>query len=77
MAKAKKRVKSKKQSKQTISPLLIGVVSIASILLVAGLIILGNQQPPSAGGEPVDISQFPSMGDANAPVTITEFSDYG
>ena len=75
MAKPKKRVKPTKSSKQTISPVLIGIVSIASILLVAGLIILGNQT--QSAGEAVDVSQFPSMGNANAPVTIIEFSDYG
>lgn len=75
MAKTKKRVKPTKQSKQTISPVLIGIVAIASILLVAGLIVLGNQSQ-SAGG-PVEVSQFPSMGSADAPVTIIEFSDYG
>ena len=75
LAKTKKRVKPGKQSKQTISPILIGIVSIASILLVAGLIILGNQTQNT--GEPADVSQFPSMGNADAPVTIIEFSDYG
>ena len=75
MAKTKKRAKPTKQSKQTISPVLIGIVSIASILLVAGLIVLGNQT--QSAGEPVDVSQYPSLGSPDAPVTIIEFSDYG
>lgn len=57
-----------------ISPVMIGVVVVAAILVVAGLVILGNQ---SQVGETVDTSQFPTMGDPDAPVTITEFSDYG
>lgn len=75
MAKTKKRVKPIRQSKQSISAVLIGIVSIASILLVAGLIVLGNQT--QSAGEAVNISQFPSMGNPDAPVTIIEFSDYG
>lgn len=76
MAKTKKRVKPGQQSKQTISPILIGIVAIASILVVAGLIVLGNQTQRVVGGS-VDVSQFPSMGDADAPITMIEFSDYG
>jgi protein-disulfide isomerase len=53
---------------------MIGVVAVAAILIVGGLILLGNQ---SQAGQPVDTSQFPALGDPNAPVTITEFSDYG
>jgi len=76
LAKTKKRVKPRQQSKQTISPILIGIVAIASILVVAGLIVLGNQTQRVVGGS-VDVSQFPSMGDADAPITMIEFSDYG
>ena len=74
MTKARKhtRTRAKSQQKSVISPLLI--VTAAAILVVAGLIILGNQ---SAAGEPVDTSQFPTLGDANAPVTLIEYSDYG
>lgn len=53
---------------------MIAVVVVAAVLIVGGLIFLGNQ---SRAGQPVDVSQFPTLGDANAPVTITEFSDYG
>ncbi len=76
VTKARKRTRTpaKPQQKSVISPLLIGVVAAAAILVVAGLIILGNQ---STAGEPVDISQFPTLGDANAPVTLIEYSDYG
>jgi hypothetical protein len=68
---AKKRVKTKQQSKSAISPTLIILVIVAAILIVGGLIILSNQSVD------VDISQYPVKGDANAPVTIIEYSDYG
>jgi protein-disulfide isomerase len=75
LAKIKKRAKSRTRVQKTISPVLIGIVAVAAIVLVAGLIILGNQ----SGGETdlIDLSQFPTKGDDNAPVTIIEFSDYG
>jgi hypothetical protein len=41
---------------------------------VGGLIVLGNS---GRATEPVDLSQFPTKGDANAPVTMVDFSDYG
>gem|GEM_PF-1575296 len=68
------RPKSKQEQKSGISPVMIGIVVAAVIFLVGGLIILGNQ---SRVGEAVDENQFPALGDPNAPVTITEFSDYG
>jgi protein-disulfide isomerase len=71
LAKTRKRIKTKKQSQATISPVLIGIVVVASILVVVGLILLGNQTTS------VDLSQFPTRGDANAPVTMVEYSDYG
>jgi protein-disulfide isomerase len=71
----KKKVKARQKQQQSgISPVMIGVVVAAVIFLVGGLIILGNQ---SRVGAAVDESQFPSMGEANAPVVITEFSDFG
>jgi hypothetical protein len=54
--------------------MMIGAVAVAAILVVVGLIFLGNQ---SNTGQPVDASQFPTLGDATAPVTLTEYSDYG
>ena len=51
-------------------------VAVAAVLLVVGLIVLGNQSAQS-GTEPVDISQFPTLGEADAPVTLLEYSDYG
>jgi protein-disulfide isomerase len=66
--------RQKTESKSVISPVMIGGVIAAAILVVAGLILLGNQ---SQVGGSVDTSQFPTMGDPDAPVTITEFSDYG
>lgn len=75
MSKTKVRPGAQKSPQKTaISPLLIGVVTAAAILLVGGLVYLGNQ---SRTGQAVDESQFPILGDPNAPVTLTEFSDYG
>lgn len=61
-------------SKMAVSPLLIGIVVAAAILVVVGLIVLGNlnNQPTST----VEVNQFPALGQANAPVTIVEYSDY-
>ena len=76
MAKGRKRVKSKMQSKSAVSPVMIGVVVVAAIAVVAGLMLLGNIQTRNATA-PVDVSQFPVKGDADAAVTIIEYSDYG
>jgi hypothetical protein len=54
---------------------MIGVVVIAALLVVGGLILLGNQTRST--GDPVDISQFPTLGEASALVTMIEYSDYG
>ncbi len=70
----KKKTGQKTESKSVISPVVIAGVTVAAILMVAGLIVLGNQ---SRAGEPVDVGEFPTMGDPNAPVTLVEYSDYG
>jgi len=70
----KSRKRTKAQQKSAISPVLIGVVAVAAILVVVGLVMLSNQ---SKTVEPVDVSQYPTLGDANAPVTMVEYSDYG
>lgn len=77
MTKSRKRVQSRQKSGQTsaISPVLIGVVAAAAVLVVVGLILLSNQS--NTGGGAIDSGQFPTLGRADAPVTITEFSDYG
>ena len=72
LAKTRRRTKTKRESAATISPVLIGIVVVAAILVVAGLVLLGNQPTTN-----VDLSQFPTKGDVNAPVTIVEYSDYG
>lgn len=80
MTKAKKRVRAKTGSQPVISPTMIVLVVVAAVLVVGGLILLGSQsQSSSSGGGAgsVDVSQFPAKGDANAPVTLIEFSDYG
>ena len=77
MTKSRKRTNirtTKGQQKSAISPVMIAVVAVAAILVVVGLVLLSNR-PTSA--EPVDVSQYPTLGDPNAPVTMIEFSDYG
>lgn len=59
----------------SISPLMIGLVAGAAILIVGGLIALGFMGNQVTGN--VDLSVFPSKGQANAPVTMVEYSDYG
>jgi hypothetical protein len=76
LAKTKGRINTKTTSKPALSPLIIGVVVIVSILLVAGLILLGTTQS-SAVNAPADISQFPAKGSIDAPITLIEFLDYG
>lgn len=77
MTKSRKQTQSrpKPAQKSAISPVMIGVVVAAAILVVAGLVVLGNQA--SSAGEPLDLSRFPTLGQADAPVTMVEFSDYG
>jgi hypothetical protein len=75
LAKTARRIRTKAEPKPIVSPLMIGVVMSIAILLVGGLIVLGNlgNQPTSA----VDINQFPALGPVNAPVTMIDYSDYG
>lgn len=57
----------------SISPMMIGIVIGVVVLVVGGLIVLGNlgNQPAS-----VDISKYPVLGEATAPVTLLGYSDY-
>ena len=76
MTKSRRRaVTARKAASPPISPLMIGIVAAATLLIVGGLIALGytSNQPASD----VDLSIFPSKGSANAPVTMVEYSDYG
>ena len=75
MGKRKTRTKTQDQQKPVVSPMLIVGVSLAAVLLVVGLIVLGNRS--TRANVTVDIGDFPTEGDANAPVTIIEYSDYG
>ncbi len=77
LTKSRKQTKPrpKPTQKSAISPVMVGVVIAAAILVVAGLIVLGNQSP--SAGEPLDLSRYPTLGQADAPVTMVEFSDYG
>jgi hypothetical protein len=54
---------------------MIGIVAAAAILIVGGLIILGNMGTQVTGE--IDLDAFPTAGNANAPVTMIEYSDYG
>jgi hypothetical protein len=76
MSKRKSQRKSKAEQKSAISPLMIVGVAVAATLLVVGLIVLGNQSTQSSS-EPVDLNQFPTLGESDAPVTLLEYSDYG
>ncbi|MBN1219479.1 MAG: DsbA family protein [Anaerolineae bacterium] len=71
MAKAKIKSRVKRQAKPTISPTMIVLVMGAALLIAGGLMVVGNQ-----AGE-VDVSRYPTKGQADAPVTIIEYSDYG
>ncbi|MFN8458879.1 MAG: hypothetical protein U0401_30225 [Anaerolineae bacterium] len=54
---------------------MIGIVAAAAILIVGGLIWLGNSNQP--GSVSVDVNKFPTKGSPDAPVTLLEYSDYG
>jgi protein-disulfide isomerase len=77
LTKTRKRTKirsAKAQQKSAISPVMIAGVAVAAILVVVGLVLISNR---STSAEPVDVSRYPTLGDANAPVTMIEYSDYG
>jgi hypothetical protein len=75
LAKTKRRrTKASRKRKQTISPLMIGLVSLVAIVVVGGLSWAGESL--NSGGS-LDIDQFPAKGDPAAPVTLVEYSDYG
>ena len=79
MAKSRQRVRKKTQqkSKPVISPILIIGVVAGSLLLVGGLILLGNQNQNTSTGLAPDIEQVPGLGDVNAPVIMEDYSDFG
>lgn len=62
------------EPKSPISPLMIGLVIGIAILVVGGLIVLGNINTQATAA--IDLSQFPSAGNSKAAVTIVEYSDY-
>jgi hypothetical protein len=67
MGKRKAKTGSNSKTQPTsISPIMIVGVGVAAVLLVVGLIILGNQSNRTSS-TPVDTSQFPTVGDASAP----------
>ena len=54
---------------------MIGIVAAAALLIVGGLIVLGNIGNQVTGE--VDLNAFPVAGSTSAPVTMIEYSDYG
>jgi len=61
-----------------ITPVQIGLVALAAILIVGGLIVLGNQARGGGGAaSEADLAQYPTLGPSDASVTMIEFSDYG
>ena len=74
----KKRKRRVNQRKQTtpISPVMLVSIAVAAVLIVVGLVMLGNRQERNLSA-PVDVSQFPAIGPADAPVTVIEYSDFG
>jgi hypothetical protein len=59
---------------------MIGGVVAAAVILVVGLILLGNRSSSeqAAGNVPgFDFSNFPHKGSDQAPVTFVDFSNYG
>jgi hypothetical protein len=76
LAKTQKRPTPKPAASSTkISPVMIGVVAVAAVLIVGGLILLGNQSKSAAG--PIDLSPYAFLGSSEAAVTLVDFSDYG
>ncbi|NJN95935.1 MAG: hypothetical protein HC875_18420 [Anaerolineales bacterium] len=77
MTKTRSRTSSSKKpvGSATISPLMIGIVVAAAVLIVGGLIALGNMNNQPSGN--VDLSMFPTKGSPDASVTMVEYSDYG
>lgn len=74
MSKKRTRTAPVKTDNPALQPgLIIGIV-VAAVLIVAGLVLLGNFNQSSA---PVDLTGFPSMGSASAKVTMVEYSDFG
>jgi protein-disulfide isomerase len=74
--KARSSSPTQRKQKAALSPLIIGSVVVAAVLIVAGLVLLGNRQERNLRS-PLDATQFPAKGSAEAPVTIVEFSDFG
>ncbi|HMQ55506.1 MAG TPA: DsbA family protein [Anaerolineae bacterium] len=60
------------------TPMLIigGIIAGIVILGLAAYLILG-QGSTAQGSEPLDVTGLPFKGEADAPVTMIEFSDYG
>ena len=68
----------KDSGKSGISPVIIGVVVVAALLVVGGLVLLGNQGSNSSGSTGAqDLTGYPTVGNEDAKVTMVEYSDYG
>lgn len=62
----------KPAQKFAITPLTIGLVVLAAIVIVGGLIFFSNM-----GKQGAELDRYPTKGSAAAPVTMIEYSDYG
>ncbi|MCB0162850.1 MAG: DsbA family protein [Anaerolineae bacterium] len=78
MTKSRKTSRRRVPEKQGagMSPVIIGAVIVGALLITAGLIFLGTQSP-GATSSTLDLTNFPTMGDPDAPVTMVEYSDFG
>lgn len=85
MAKSKNSSKrrsnsSRTEAKPVISTQMIAIIGAVVVILVGGLLVLGNWDALTATkstANSVEEDNLPFLGDANAPVTLVDFSDYG
>lgn len=71
---------SQAEPKPVISPQMIAIIAAVALILTGGLLVLGNwdsltDTTPTANN--IEVDNLPFLGDANAPVTLVDFSDYG
>jgi cell division protein FtsN len=74
VAKIRRRAKSQTK-KPAISPAMIAAVVGAAILIVGGLILIGNQGQPGSGS--ASKVEYPTLGNPDAAVVVEDFSDFG
>ncbi len=75
----RQEMRDKRQKQQRTQRIAIGAIVLVGALLVAFALIAPNLSPESVATvdlKPRPQADFNRMGDPNAPITITEFSDY-